>query len=148
MRSRLLPLLTAFVSITLATGHAHAQAWRDQIDAQLLTSPTVHNLLANRYVRTHDLHYGVLPARTSDDVTMTLHAGVTYKLVGKCDADCLDLDFALFDRFGTLLDSDTLDDDYPVVTVTPRRTETYRLRVSVHSCRTRDCGWGVVVLGR
>ena len=84
----------------------------------------------------------------SETATIDLLAGRDYRLVGKCDADCSDLDFQLYDSGGTLLDSDLLSDDVPVISVSPARSGTYRLRVTMASCSVALCGWGVTVLAR
>lgn len=145
------PLALAFmvVAATVCSKTAAAQApWVRQINAQLISSPFVQTAVARDFSITHDPYYSLIPSGGSDAVTLTLAYGRTYRIVAKCDNDCTDVDLKLFDSYGNLVDQDTGTDDYPVVSVTPARTSTYRLRIQMYRCATVDCGVGVVVLGR
>jgi hypothetical protein len=125
-----------------------AQAWQSQVRSELLDSRIVRTWIASDYRLSHDVHYSVIPASGYRYVTLDLRRGYTYKFIGKCDYDCTDIDFRLYDENGNLIDSDDASDDFPVVSVTPLRTATFRLRIDMANCVTRDCGVGVVVMGR
>lgn len=43
---------------------------------------------------------------------------------------------------------DVEDDDYPVVELTPRTTQRYRVRVIMTGCGTSPCFYGVGVFGK
>jgi hypothetical protein len=81
----------------------------------------------------------------SDNYNITLQSGRSYKLVGVCDNDCSDLDITLYDSDGDVVDSDLLDDDKPVVTVSGRAGGRYRMNVSMPSCSTGLCYYSVAV---
>ena len=122
--------------------------WREQIRRQLETSGIVGSLKGEGWAESHDTFYDLVATGSSETVTIDLAGGRTYRFVGKCDNDCSDLDFQLYDAAGALVDSDLQADDVPLITVAPPRTATYRLRVTMASCSVALCGWGVTVLAR
>lgn len=79
----------------------------------------------------------------SQDVRYTLYAGQHYVFSGACDDDCTDLDFRLYDGGYNLVAQDVDPDPTPVVGVTPRRTGTFYLRVTMAACGASPCMWGV-----
>jgi hypothetical protein len=83
----------------------------------------------------------------SDDYTVTLQGGRSYKLVGVCDNDCTDLDITLYDSDGDVVDRDLLDDDKPVVSVSGKSGGRYRMNVSMATCSTDTCYYSVAVYG-
>ena len=83
----------------------------------------------------------------TDRYSVTLTSGRSYKLVGVCDNDCTDLDIRLFDQNNNLIDEDTLTDDKPVVSVTPRWTGPFRMEVVMASCSTQPCFYQIAVYG-
>lgn len=138
----------ATASIRSAESSSSAPAWREQIRRQLATSGLVSGYKSEGFAESHDTFYDLVATDASETVTIDLVGGRDYRFVGKCDADCSDLDFQLYDAAGTLLDSDLLSDDVPVISVSPTRSGTYRLRVTMASCSVALCGWGVTVLAR
>jgi hypothetical protein len=147
MIRRLSRLALAVASFCTAST-VHAQMWKEEINTQLIRSSIVSDLIDSRFRVTHSPFYSVLSAYESEEMTVELARGVTYAFVGKCDNDCRDIDFRLYDGYGRLIDQDLSHDDYPLVRVTPTRSGTFRLRVAMPGCTTRSCGWGVLVLGR
>jgi hypothetical protein len=138
----------ATASIRSAESSSSAPAWREQIRRQLATSGLVSSYKNEGFAESHDTFYDLVATDASETVTIDLVGGRDYRFVGKCDTDCSDLDFQLYDAAGTLLDSDLLSDDVPVISVSPTRSGTYRLRVTMASCSVALCGWGVTVLAR
>ena len=63
---------------------------------------------------------------------VTLYKGMTYLLLGCADGEGVDLDLAVFDDQGELLDRDGSPDAQPFVSVEPPKTGEYVLRVMVH----------------
>lgn len=98
------------------------------------------------YQLTHDVHTGVLRDSDSETLTLTLDSEVIY-VVGVCDADCDDLDLELFDQYGSVA-RDFEADDVPLLNVRPRSGGTYRLRVTMASCSSAPCWYGIGVFGR
>jgi hypothetical protein len=141
------PRATASIRST-ETSASSEPAWREQIRRQLATSSLVSSYRSEGFAESHDTFYDLVATGASETVTVALLAGRDYRFVGKCDTDCSDLDFQLYDAAGTLLDSDLLRDDVPVISVSPARSGTYRLRVTMASCSVALCGWGVTVLAR
>ncbi|MDY7092552.1 MAG: hypothetical protein SX243_06205 [Acidobacteriota bacterium] len=61
--------------------------------------------------------------------TVTLYRNVTYALFAAGCSNIRDLDIFLYDENGNLVARDTLRDNYPIVTITPRWTGTFRLQI-------------------
>jgi hypothetical protein len=141
-------LVAAMVGAALLPAAAIAQpSWRHLVPRQLGASALREDLRSRGFAETHNPFIDVMGARAQKTVPVDLEAGRSYRFIGVCDTDCSDLDFRLYDEGGTLVDSDVEDDDVPIVDVTPARAGTYRLGVTMASCSTSSCGWGVAVYG-
>ena len=71
--------------------------------------------------------------------TVSLRAGVTYRIYGACDDNCADLDMELYGLDGQLADRDVRRDDTPYVQVTPARSGRHNVRIWLYSCRAAAC---------
>jgi hypothetical protein len=100
------------------------------------------------YTLTHEPMIDALDRDRSDYITLNLSAGTSYGIVGVCDRDCRDLDIALYDSRGNLIASDLGDDDIPAISINTNRSGTYRVRVDMASCNTRNCYYGIGVFGK
>lgn len=105
-------------------------------------------LTVDGYQPDYNITFGRLPARTEKTYAIDLQAGRTYKLYAVCDGDCGNMDLCLYDSNGNLIDCDRLADAKPIVEVTPRWSDTFRLKVSMVDCRSNDCSFGIGVFGR
>jgi hypothetical protein len=145
-------LLRVTVALLLFAGLVTPQAgvaqgrWGTQVRTQLDRAGSI--LSGKGYEMTHELYTGSLRADEAESVTLTLHAGTAYALVGVCDNDCSDLDLRLFDADGDQVDSDVQRDDTPIVQVTPRETAQYRVKAIMAACRTSPCFYGIGVFGK
>jgi len=95
--------------------------------------------------RSHEPYIGALRTSAREEHDIDLSAGTSYQLIGVCDNDCSDLDLRLFDPSGREVASDVLTDDTPVLTVTPRRSGTYRVRAIMTACSDQPCRYGIGV---
>ena len=68
---------------------------------------------------------------------VTLYKGMTYLLLGCADGEGVDLDLALFDDSGEMVDRDASPDAQPFVSVQPAKTGEYLLRVMVHKATAK-----------
>lgn len=100
------------------------------------------------YRLSHDPFTGKLRPRDAEFITITLRAGVSYIIVAVCDQDCRDMDLRLFDENRNLVSEDMSPDAIPVVSVTPRRTATFRIQAIMSHCAARDCLYGVGAFAR
>ena len=76
----------------------------------------------------------------------TLRGGQTYTFLGACDNDCSDVDIIVEDENGINVGEDLLTDDYPVVTITPRRDGPFTARILLVNCSIEPCYVGGRVL--
>lgn len=95
-----------------------------------------------------DDHYDLLGDSASDDYTFELKSGREYFIVGVCDQDCSDLDLTLRDENGNVVAEDELEDDAPVLRITPRWSGRFQLTVTMFACSSAPCYYGLSVLGR
>jgi hypothetical protein len=100
------------------------------------------------YRLSHDPFTGKLRPREAEFITITLQAGVSYIIVAVCDQDCRDMDLRLFDENRNFISEDVSPDAIPVVSVTPRRTATFRIQAIMSHCAARDCLYGVGAFAR
>ena len=64
-------------------------------------------------------------------------------IAGVCDNDCTDIDLRLYDSNENLVDEDVLEDDVPVVTITPDRDGQYAIEGIMYECETEFCFIGL-----
>jgi hypothetical protein len=100
------------------------------------------------YSMTHRIYTGSLNQSRNEMVALNLDIGTQYQIMGACDTDCSDLDFVLYDAAGNQIDDDVEMDDVPIVSVTPRRSGTYRVKVVMATCTAEPCRYGVAVFGK
>ncbi|MEL6391582.1 MAG: hypothetical protein AAFY36_10240 [Bacteroidota bacterium] len=87
----------------------------------------------------------------SDDETehhgLKLIAGRTYRIIGVCDQDCEDLDLFLYgdETVESLLESDQMTDNFPIINFTPTETKVYRIKMGMYTCTIEPCQVGVDV---
>lgn len=117
-----------------------------QVRKQLKTWETV--LDSEGFARSHDYKYDSLRNNDNDQFTLKLDSKMEYKIVAVCDADCDDLDLALFDENGNEIDSDAGKDSNPMVEASPKWTGEFTLKVSMASCSRAPCALGVAVFAR
>lgn len=88
---------------------------------------------------------GTLNEDEEDSWTFYFEGGYDYKLVGVCDEDCDDIDMAIYDDKGRLLDEDVLDDDFPIVDLTNARSGSYTVELDMYSCSVEPCYFGFAI---
>lgn len=88
---------------------------------------------------------GAINTGASRTHSVGLNAGTSYMIVAACDQDCTDIDMWLYDENGNLIDEDVLDDDYPVLEVSPVRSATFQIRLQMFACSIEPCGYEITV---
>jgi S1-C subfamily serine protease len=88
---------------------------------------------------------GEVPQAQGATQDYPLEKGVTYVITARCDAGCHDLDLALQDSRGRLLQSDVDGDDYPTLRFVPASSGLFRVTVKIAQCATASCAYGVGV---
>ena len=89
--------------------------------------------------------FGRLSSGAIENHPFALRAGMAYQLVAVCDENCSELSFALFDENGREVDRDVRRHTWPSLQVTPVRSATFELQVSMAGCRQAPCAYAVAL---
>lgn len=115
---------------------AGAGGWEEQVMIQLGSIPVPDGMSKV------DERTGLIEAGQNHRFSISLDRG-TYGGIAVCDNDCSNLDLAVYDAGGSLLSSDELDDDVPLVDFeVGEGGATYYVEVRMVSCATGTCGYG------
>lgn len=106
------------------------------------------NLIGDGYTRVGSPLSGWLDDGESTTRTMWLARGERYVVAAACDRDCSDVDLQLISPGGVVIGSDLDSDDEPVIYATPRRSDTYTIRVSMARCSSEPCEFVAGVFSR
>jgi hypothetical protein len=134
----------AFIATTAAA--RPQDEWVAQVRRLLQTAGRTFE--SRGYSMTHRIYTGSLNEGGTEMVSLDLDIGTQYQIMGACDTDCSDLDFVLYDSRGNQIDQDIELDDVPIVSVTPSRSATYRVKVTMAKCSAEPCRFGVGVFGK
>lgn len=88
---------------------------------------------------------GAIDEDEDNSWTFYLDSSLEYRFEAFCDEDCDDLDLYLYDDDGDELDSDELEDDYPIIYFSPRYSGRYEIEISMYSCSVEPCYWGLAI---
>ncbi len=125
---------------------AQTRQWEAEVEQQLASAGQLFS--GHGFEPTHDTYTGTLRSSEYEYLTVTLHAGTRYALVGMCDNDCRELDLELYDADGSEVDADREPDDAPTVVARPDVTQQYRLKVIMSTCSASPCYYGIGVYSR
>ena len=141
MRRSISVLAIALVVLLLAAGSTTAQSqYTDQVFRQLqemYDDAGEDGLYLRNYI------VGSLDQGEEDIWTMTFYEDTEYVIYGACDRDCGDIDLTIMGEDGTVVDSDTLSDDYPVVSVLPSKDTRYQVKATMYACSAEPCYFGI-----
>ena len=118
--------------------NAAAQTGDARVRGYLEHGQQQHAALGYGRTRTPDLLH---PMRLDHPFlwTMTLRAGVNYRIYAACDDNCGDVDMEIYGADGELADRDTARNDTPYIQVTPTRTGRHQIRLWLYDCRAETC---------
>lgn len=88
---------------------------------------------------------GTISEEDDDTWTFYLPRNNEYLIEAFCDEDCDDLDLYLNDSEGNQIDSDTAEDDYPIIFFEPTKSDRYQIKVSMYSCTVEPCYFGLAI---
>jgi len=134
----------AFIATTAAA--RPQDEWVAQVRRLLQTAGRTFE--SRGYSMTHRIYTGSLNEGANEMVSLDLEIGTQYQIMGACDTDCSDLDFTLYDGRGNQIDQDIELDDVPIVSVTPSRSGTFRVKVTMAKCSAEPCRYGIGVFGK
>lgn len=95
-----------------------------------------------------EVRRAVLNAHEADTVSVRLSVDSQYVLLGTCDRDCGDVDFIVHDSAGTLVGTDGTSDNHPWLSLAPKTSGAYTLRVIMVSCSVEPCYYALQWLSR
>ena len=114
---------------------------------------TVWSQIQDHYEDMSDYDYsvknyivGMIEEDDETSWTMYFSSNYEYYLAGFCDEDCDDLDLYLYDDDGNIIESDTEEDDFPIITFSPSKSGRYKVEVSMYSCAVEPCYYGLSIL--
>jgi len=139
-------LLSLILSSAMATEPWDMEPWEQQLSQQTQIKATGEyaNFAAHGYVLMDVAKTSLLDASTSEFVNVNLPLGNDYVVMAVCDNDCLDLDLSIV-KSGVELSTDTTEDDWPLVKISPVDTPDYQIKVTMYRCGTPNCGYQVSV---
>ena len=146
MKRTVLALAAVAGLLVSTTAAAPQDEWVAQVRRLLQTAGK--SFEDRGYSMTHRIYTGSLNNSRNEMVSLDLDIGTQYQIMGACDTDCSDLDFVLYDPAGNQVAQDVEVDDVPIVSVTPRRSGTYRVKVVMATCTAEPCRYGVAVFGK
>ena len=120
-----------------------SSSWRRQVMDQMQVADSVLRL--NGLHLATPVRMGAAPQGTRVSEEVVLEAGVRYFVIGRCDADCSDVDLRVMDGADAVVGTDQADDDYPAVSFVTRTGGTYRAEVHMTACTADPCAYGVAV---
>lgn len=136
----------AFLVLASISSAAFAQnEFLDLVESQLLDAAAT--FYDGGYEGTHGPYTGMLNQGGESSVVLTLDGLRSYRITAACDQDCSDVDLYLYDEYDNLIDSDEEYDDYPLVSVTPKRRGRFTAVVRMASCDQQPCYYGVRAFG-
>lgn len=91
---------------------------------------------------------GQLAQGQSQDMPLTLNVGYEFRVVGVCDADCGDLDLALYDGYGNEISRDNSSAASAVVGVIPTSSGQFGVQAQMYHCARAPCFFALVLYGR
>lgn len=139
-------LFSVVFVLVLANADAQAQnEYERQVQRYLNASA---DALEDDGYREIDVFTGSLDDNEDESVWIDLRRGNDYTIVGVCDNDCDDIDLYIYDDDGDEIDSDVSTDDVPVLTLSPRRSGEFRVRVRMYNCSTEPCYYAFGVYRR
>ncbi|MBI1252572.1 MAG: hypothetical protein GC189_14010 [Alphaproteobacteria bacterium] len=97
--------------------------------------------LAQGFQPTPGLSDEIVPLQPLEEHTwrVNLERGVSYRIIGACDNECDNVDLRLFDASGAELGSDVMEDDYPLVNITPATAGPHDVRIILKTCTIAPC---------
>lgn len=129
------------LSVVMMTAAVWAQAseWLEQVDAQLAG---IRDEIGGEFEAASDIMVGELAQAEIGEFTLQVNEGVEYFFMAVCDADCGDVDMALFDEDDNELVSDIEQDDYPYLHFGANQSGVWTVRVLMANCGADTCLWG------
>jgi hypothetical protein len=139
--NRVMPYILILVSALLSST-AYAQSYADTVWTKLqewYEDYSEDGYSVENYV------VGKLDEGETDSWSFWLGGGNNYTIIGVCDEDCGDIDLAIYDDGDALVDEDVLEDDYPIVSVSPTSDELFTVDVDMYECDVEPCYFGIAI---
>jgi S1-C subfamily serine protease len=123
-------------------GTDDVEPWVRVLIAEMQRVDEVAKLLG--LTRTHEPVFEMLNEHETYDVRVPFRErGARVAIIGVCDADCSDLDLAIYDESGREVVRDVLADDTPELQFRVTTPGTYRVRVVMAACSREPCAFAL-----
>ena len=139
--NRVMPYILILVSALLSST-AYAQSYADTVWTKL--QEWYEDYSGDGY-SVENYVVGKLDEGETDSWSFWLGGGNNYTIIGVCDEDCGDIDLAIYDDGDALVDEDVLEDDYPIVSVSPTSDELFTVDVDMYECDVEPCYFGIAI---
>jgi hypothetical protein len=133
------PLLAAVLFLGGSATRTEAQSYAQQVWNQLQAAYEAANdddYTLNYYI------IGSLNSSATDSWTFSFNKGTQYMIIGACDTDCSDIDMTIKDESGSVVASDTADDDVPIVRFTAGGSGRLTVETKMYTCTGNPCYFG------
>jgi|TARA_B110000483_G_scaffold217811_1_gene270566 hypothetical protein len=137
-----LVLLSLVALFPFMSSSLQAQGYADDVWAQL---QDWYDDYSDRGYSVENYIVGKLDEDDSDSWTFWLDGRSDYTIIGVCDDDCGDIDLTILDDDNDVVAEDLLEDDYPIVNVSPRRDGAYTIDVDMYECDVEPCYFGIAI---
>jgi hypothetical protein len=137
-----LVLLSLVALFPFMSSSLQAQGYADDVWAQL---QDWYDDYSDRGYSVENYIVGKLDEDDSDSWTFWLDGRSDYTIIGVCDDDCGDIDLTILDDDNDVVAEDLLEDDYPIVNVSPRKDGAYTIDVDMYECDVEPCYFGIAI---
>ena len=135
-------LFVLAAALSFVSSGAHAQSYADTVWDQL---QDWYDDYSDDGYSVENYVIGKLDEDETDSWTFWLDGGNDYTIIGVCDEDCGDIDLTLLNDDDDVIDEDVLEDNYPIVSVSPRRDAAYTIDVDMYECDVEPCYFGIAI---
>ncbi len=139
-------IVIALVAAAIPATLQAQDRWENQVRGQM--ARVAARAASRGYSMTPQYYYGRLRDGRSEVLNLNLSASQEYVIVAACDADCSDVDLALYESDGRVVTSDLRSDDLPVIEVPSGHGGTHPVKISMANCVSNPCRYEIAVFTR
>lgn len=135
-------MIYRFGCVAMAFVLASSASAQDAQQIQRLFDKAADQMRQRGYAATSPMSEGTLSASGKERIKLHVAGSGLTQIMGLCDTNCSDIDLALYDGSGNLIDKDVLTDDVPIVTWRGGAAD-LTVEVMMMKCKVSSCHYGV-----